>query len=324
VRVYADTFAHEWAKGSGYPVILATSGNGWSYDLMPDGRIRLTSARQMDGHLIIPAQMDGRAVYAEKDLLLSYLDYTQVTVEEGITSLPRMCFYKCRKLKTVNLPNSLTALGEMCFAECSALEKVNRPANLTHVPDDIFEGAGISDFTSVGAAAAEPAQADQVQVVGIGAVADIFKTAQTPKGESVPDYETRPQHDGTLRLMRYNGKGGKVVIPAQIDGIQVTALHNIFEGREDITEVVIPEGVSVLGIGVFKNCTGLAQVTLPSSINEVGQEAFAGCVNLKSVTLPDNIFLFGRDVFKGCVSLAVNLNPGTRTYTTLQREGLVQ
>jgi len=42
------------------------------------------------------------------------------------------------------------------------------------------------------------------------------------------------------------------------------------------------------------------------------------------VTLPDNMFLFGRDVFKGCVSLAVNLNPGTRTYTTLQREGLVQ
>ena len=53
--------------------------------------------------------------------------------------------------------------------------------------------------------------------------------------------------------------------------------HQPFAGCESPTEVVIPEGVLIIGPKAFKRCTNLTEVEIPASVVSIGDEAFAEC-----------------------------------------------
>lgn len=85
-------------------------------------------------------------------------------------------------------------------------------------------------------------------------------------------------------LKRYNGPGGKVVIP---DGVTEIDAH-AFTGRTDVTEVVVPSGVTRIDSSAFYHCAGLKSVTLPCPEKENAKlyiygSAFAHCDNLTDI-----------------------------------------
>ena len=55
------------------------------------------------------------------------------------------------------------------------------------------------------------------------------------------------------------------------------------EGKE-ITDYVVPEGVTTIGKSAFKGYTSLSSITIPNSVTTIGDGAFYGCSNLKKVT----------------------------------------
>ena len=61
--------------------------------------------------------------------------------------------------------------------------------------------------------------------------------------------------DGKVTITGYTGKGGDVVIPAEIAGLPVTTI----------------------GEYTFLNCTLLTSITLPNSITTIGDRAFPDC-----------------------------------------------
>ncbi len=77
-------------------------------------------------------------------------------------------------------------------------------------------------------------------------------------------------------LKKYTGKGGNVIIP---NGVQVIG-PSVFEGRTDITSVTIPDSVLYIEGDAFEN-TGLTSLNLHSALKTVKGFAFAHCKNLK-------------------------------------------
>ena len=57
--------------------------------------------------------------------------------------------------------------------------------------------------------------------------------------------------------------------------------------RDDITTVTIPDGVTEIKLGAFKNCTSLQTVNIPESVTNIGIDAFFYCESLQSVTIPN-------------------------------------
>lgn len=57
--------------------------------------------------------------------------------------------------------------------------------------------------------------------------------------------------------------------------------------NEDITDVVIPEGVTTIGKRAFENCSLLKSITFPSSLREIQDFAFSNCRSLQSINLPE-------------------------------------
>ncbi len=92
---------------------------------------------------------------------------------------------------------------------------------------------------------------------------------------------------------------GEVIIPSTYEGKPVKYIgYNAFNECEEITSVIISDGIEKIDIGAFGMCTQLASVTLPDSLKEIGYMAFHWCSNLSSINLPDSIESIGYAAFE--------------------------
>ena len=86
---------------------------------------------------------------------------------------------------------------------------------------------------------------------------------------------------------------------------------HLFLNGEEIVDLVIPDGVSIIKGGVFLNCYGLKNVTIPESVKIIENNAFEGCVGLTSIKLPNSITTIENFTFVGCTSLTSVVIPGS-------------
>lgn len=90
-----------------------------------------------------------------------------------------------------------------------------------------------------------------------------------------------------------------------------------FYGR-NVTSVVLPESVTLIGREAFSQCALLEKAVLPSRIlpKSVGERdfsrTFSGCKSLKEVNLPDGVERF-TESFQGCTALKSVVLPETAT-----------
>lgn len=79
---------------------------------------------------------------------------------------------------------------------------------------------------------------------------------------------------------------------------------------EDMTELNIPEGVSVLGERALMN-THFRKITLPESMKVIEDEAFIGCHELECIVIPEGLEKIGCLAFSGCSALRSVVFPST-------------
>ena len=88
----------------------------------------------------------------------------------------------------------------------------------------------------------------------------------TPWFESLAD-EFVIVGDGVL--LKYNGKGGDVVIPDTVKYVS-----DALSESSKITSIVIPNSVTGISNYAFYNCSSLSDITIPSHISDIGTHAF--------------------------------------------------
>ena len=79
--------------------------------------------------------------------------------------------------------------------------------------------------------------------------------------------------------------------------------HRMYMNGKEITDLVIPSGVTSIGMNTFSNCTSITSVTIPNSVESIGWQAFENCSSLTSVTIPNSVSSIGYYAFSGCSSL---------------------
>lgn len=84
-------------------------------------------------------------------------------------------------------------------------------------------------------------------------------------------------------------------------------------GNAAIKNVIIEEGVTSIGNGVFYYCTSLTSVTIGDNVTSIGDWAFYDCNSLTSVNIPDSVTSIGAGVFGECNSLTSVTIPGSVT-----------
>lgn len=81
-----------------------------------------------------------------------------------------------------------------------------------------------------------------------------------------------------------------------------TLPEELFANRDDIVEVVLPEGVKVITSNAFENCQRLEKVVFPSSLESIEKEAFVNCHSLKEANYGSNVKV-DPTAFAGCINM---------------------
>jgi hypothetical protein len=80
------------------------------------------------------------------------------------------------------------------------------------------------------------------------------------------------------------------------DGV-TTICKYAFLGYGGLTSVVIPDSVTTIGKEAFEYCTGLMSVVIPN-VTTIGDSAFYDCIDLESITIGANVSI-GKGAFDG-------------------------
>ncbi|WP_245250499.1 leucine-rich repeat protein [Youngiibacter multivorans] len=131
--------------------------------------------------------------------------------------------------------------------------------------------------------------------------------------QPIPGLPTRSPyeftHDGDFAtIIRYFGQETDIIIPETVsDGIRSYKVISIggeaFANNEELTSVVIPNGVIDIGVGSFAGCSNLKRVMFPESLESIGRSSFGGCTRLVSVTIPESVTRIGSSAFAKCERL---------------------
>ena len=111
-------------------------------------------------------------------------------------------------------------------------------------------------------------------------------------------------YDANYAILRgYDGAGGDVVVPAEIDGFTVDVIGiNVFKG-DTITSLTLPETVLELRSSAVASCERLASVTLPQSLVVINRMNFFSCNALSEITIPAGVRYIGDGSFRFCDAL---------------------
>lgn len=121
--------------------------------------------------------------------------------------------------------------------------------------------------------------------------------------------------DGGVRITKYSGIGGDVVVPATLNDKTVLEIGMAaFENNNSLTSVFLPEGLKRIGREAFQGCHNLTKVTFPESLEAIEGWAFASCI-LTSISLPKNVSIIGGNPFNQCPRLtSISLSPLNPNY----------
>lgn len=111
-------------------------------------------------------------------------------------------------------------------------------------------------------------------------------------------------YDANYAILRgYEGAGGDVVVPAEIDGFTVDVIGiSAFKG-DTITSLTLPETVLELRSNAVSSCENLVSVTLPQSLVVINRMNFFSCNALSEVTIPAGVRYIGDTSFRFCDAL---------------------
>ena len=84
----------------------------------------------------------------------------------------------------------------------------------------------------------------------------------------------------------------------------VTIIHDYaFQRCESLKSVTLPDSVTSIGEYAFEECKSLECVIIPNGVASIGIGAFGVCSSLKSITIPKSVTSVGNRAFYNCTSL---------------------
>ncbi len=93
-----------------------------------------------------------------------------------------------------------------------------------------------------------------------------------------------------------------LVIPEGVEAISDLAFYE----KSTLTSVVLPDSLTEIGALAFGECTALSELTLSKNLVSIGDSAFFGCSALTQFVIPSTVEHVGDDAFSGCNNLQYN------------------
>ena len=209
----------------------------------------------------------------------SQQDYTLVycTLPAGVNSLDYYAFSGCKALTGVSVPASLSVINQMAFSNTTSLTSFTIPHSCVSLGSNVFESSSVQEIKmnkklqSIGSAAFKSSGLKrfkaQSSITSMGKVTDIWSDSE--------DKFLSDVFENCLDLV-------------EIDFSEQTSfLGQIFQGCVSLSTAILPNRLTEIPEGQFRNCSSLAGVSykngdqivnkFPSTLKTIGRYAFYCC-----------------------------------------------
>lgn len=205
-----------------------------------------------------------------------------LVIQEGITEIAPGAFSACKMLRNVILPESVTTIGKYAFAGCSSLTELKLPPALTTLGLDAVMNSALQrlDIPATVTTLLERDNYNYDVVFPCPVYVDPANPAYTSDAQGVLFTK-----DKTTLISAHTQLSGRYALP---EGV-TTIPEGAFRDCDELTEVIIPEGVEEIPMYAFSDCNALKVVSLPNTLKRIGNRAFMRCANLPSITIPASV-----------------------------------
>lgn len=107
------------------------------------------------------------------------------------------------------------------------------------------------------------------------------------------------------KVIKYIGSAKVTRVPDFVHYIGADAFSNT-----EVTEVILPDGVTAIEKNAFAWCVNLKKINLPEGLTLIDDGAFASCQSLENITFPQSLKMIGADAFRACSALRDFALPG--------------
>ena len=257
---------------------------------IPNNQIWYTST---DGKIVEPYKADG---FGANIISNTYEDGKGIITFDGdVKRIGKYVFYNCSSLKTITIPYGVTTFYDFAFYKCNNLtafygfraSEDNRCLIMGNGVFVAFAPYGLTEYTIPDNVTATT----QSTFLGCDNLASI----------TIPDNVVRIGEKGFTQCSNLKAFYGKFASEDNRCLIQDGRL--VAFAPAGLTEYVIPDGVTEIGINTFSTCRNLTSVTIPNSVTTIGDNAFYGCSGLTDVNIGNNTASIGEYAFYCCSSL---------------------
>ena len=248
---------------------------------------------------------------------------TDIVVPEGVTMIPSYAFYGMTSLRNIELPTTLTTIGNYAFYGCTGLPTINIPNSVSSIGDNVFYGC--TGLTSV--ALPEGLTTINASVfygcTGLTSVAlpeglttikvNAFKNCTSLESIHLPDSVTTIHGDafeGCSKLASVNYPLNWTSKPT------TNSTWSPFYDCPKLTDIVVPEGVTMIPSYAFYGMTSLRNIELPTTLTTIGNNVFYGCTGITGIYIgPDVISISGNSFTNHSTNLVIYGEPGSYAET---------
>ena len=193
-----------------------------------------------------------------------------------------------KEVKDLGIPTGVAKINDNVFYGAKMLNSITIPGSVTEIGAFAFNCYG-HDYSKV--------TIDNRSLVAIGKGAFFY---ESPIYINIKELHITDLAAWCSNVMLYSilNDGS---IHQEYNNPLITSEKFFVNGME-VTDLVIPNGVTNISAYAFYGAKMLTSVSIPNSVKEIGNYSFYGCASLKSANVPDGVEVIN-NVFLGCSSL---------------------
>ncbi len=294
-----------------------------------DGKAIITGCTKENNYVMeIPSSIDGYPVVEiGAHAFEGHPQLMDLTIPEGVETIGAYAFCQCQNLSWVELPNSLVTIGDNAFFNCTLLVDVWFGYGLKTIGEGAFafcydlddvlvlpytlESIGMSAFYDCNTLE-QVRLPDSLKELGAKAFAMCDRLEYIVMPSNLEKLGADVFYQSACYNSSYNWSGDAFIMGSYLldTKTSISGSYEVFPrvthiadeaflDCSNLTEVILPEDLKIIGAAAFKDCDKLQNVVFPTGVTTIGQEAFYGCKALADVQIPDSVTSIGQDAFAG-------------------------
>ena len=196
-----------------------------------------------------------------------------ITIGDDVTCIGNYAFEYCSSLQSITIPDSITSIGYCAFYYCRGLQSITISESVTNIGNYCFSNCSSLKYNA-------------------------YNNDQYLGNENNPY---------CILMNAFN----RSVFDIHPD-TKIIASEAYYD-CDQLSKVIIPDGVTTVGSFAFYNCDDLHSVTIPDSVTSIGEYAFSNCYYLHNLIIGNGVTSINEYAFYECNSLSHVAYNGTQS-----------